>query len=208
MERAWLNVACIQVGKVVPSETLALSYGSCAIGRRFRLGCIPARYQQDDMLIDRHAPLLAHLFIGFMPLKGQRLIDWLSALRGLIYYLFDSVIVSTHDAHDHFSCILGKVETIRDLDCIRSCFSRRFCIRTTPVSTDHFDSRMALEPGGNRGFFAIREQIDQAMTFQIQQDGAVLHSFPKRKIVHTKDFGRRSFWHVSGSNQPEKGICT
>jgi len=78
------------------------------------------------MLIDRHAPLLAHLFIGFMPLKGQRLIDWLSALRGLISYLFDSVIVSTHDAHDHFSCILGKVETIRDLDCIRSCFSRRF----------------------------------------------------------------------------------
>jgi hypothetical protein len=65
---------------------------------------------------------------------------------------------------------------------------------------------MALEPGGNRGFFAIREQIDQALTFQIQQDGAVLHSFPKRKIVHTKDFGRRSFWHVSGSNQPEKGI--
>jgi len=81
--------------------------------------------KQDDMLIDRHAPLLAHLFIGFMPLKGQRLIDWLSALRGLISYLFDSVIVSTHDAHDHFSCILGKVETIRDLDCIRSCFSRR-----------------------------------------------------------------------------------
>ncbi len=39
---------------------------------------------------------------------------------------------------------------------------------------------MALEPGGNRGFFAIREQIDQALTFQIQQDGAVLHSFPKR----------------------------
>ena len=101
---------------------------------------------------------------------------------------------------------VGKVETIRDLDCIRSCFSRRFCICTTPVSTDHFDSRMALEPGGNRGFFAIREQIDQALTFQIQQDGAVLHSFPKRKIVHTKDFGRRSFWHVSGSNQPEKGI--
>src|SRR5256885_3222158 len=77
------------------------------------------------MLVDRHAPLLAHLFIGFMPLKGQRLIDWLSALRGLISYLFDSVIVSTHDAHDHFSCILGKVETIRNLDCIRSCFSRR-----------------------------------------------------------------------------------
>src|SRR5258708_6118951 len=149
------------------------------------------------MLIDRHAPLLAHLFIGFMPLKGQRLIDWLSALRGLISYLFDSVIASTHDAHDHVSCILGKVETIGNLDCIRSCLSRCFCIRTTPVSTDHFDSRMALEPGGNRGFLTIREQVYQALAFQIQQDSAVLHSFPKRKIVHAKDFGSRPFWHVS-----------
>ncbi len=76
-------------------------------------------------------------------------------------------------------------------------------IRTTPVSTDHFDSRMALEPGGNRGFFAIREQIDQALTFQIQQDGAVLHSFPKRKIVHTKDARRvdRSGTSVARTNR-------
>ena len=33
--------------------------------------------------------------------------------------------VSTHE--DHFSCILGKVETIRDLDCIRRVFSSYRC---------------------------------------------------------------------------------
>jgi hypothetical protein len=62
---------------------------------------------------------------------------------------------------------------------------------------------VALEPGGNRGFFAIREQIDQALTFQIQQDGAVLHSFPKRKIVHTKDARRvdRSGTSVARTNR-------
>ena len=36
------------------------------------------------MFVDRYAPLLAHLFIGFMPLKGQRLIGGLRVLRGLI----------------------------------------------------------------------------------------------------------------------------
>ena len=36
---------------------------------------------------------------------------------------------------------------------------------------------MALEPGGNRGFFAIREQIDQALTFQI-----FLRVFVKRQF--------------------------
>jgi hypothetical protein len=40
--------------------------------------------KRDDMFVDRHSPLLAHLFVGFMPLKWERLIDWLCALRDLI----------------------------------------------------------------------------------------------------------------------------
>jgi hypothetical protein len=65
---------------------------------------------------------------------------------------------------------------------------------------------MALEPGGNRGFLTIRKQVYQAVAFQIEQDRAVLHPFTKCKIVYAKDFRSRSFWHFSGSNQPEKGI--
>jgi hypothetical protein len=162
--------------------------------------------KRDDMLVDRHSPRFSHLFVGFMPLKWERLIDWLSTLRDLISELFDSGIVPTQNAHDHFSHILGKVEAIRNLDCVWSGLSRRFCIRTTTVSTDHFDSRMNLEPSGNRCFLTIREQVYQAVAFQIQQDSAVLHPFTKCKIVYAKDFGRRSFWHFSGSNQPENGI--
>ena len=64
----------------------------------------------------------------------------------------------------------------------------RIC--TTTVPADHFDSRMKLEPGGNRCFLTIREQVYQAMAFQIQQDSAVLHPFTKSKIVYAKD-GRR-----------------
>src|SRR5258708_5355671 len=42
-ERAWLNVACTQVAKAVPSYTLVLSCGSCAIARQFQSGCSPVR---------------------------------------------------------------------------------------------------------------------------------------------------------------------
>lgn len=112
--------------------------------------------QRDDVLVDCHSPLLAHLFVGFMPLKWQRLVKWFCPLKSLLEDLFDSGIVSAHDARNCFSQILGEVKTVRDLNRVGSPFSRPLSIRTATISTDHFDVRMHLEPSGSGGLLTIR----------------------------------------------------
>jgi hypothetical protein len=63
---------------------------------------------------------------------------------------------------------------------------------------------MLTEPQGQRLGFPIPEEIDVSAPLQIDQDGTVATTLPKRPVTGTKDAGSRPCGYVGAAQQAEQ----
>ena len=87
-------------------------------------------------------------------------------------------------------------------------FHLHFCIRTTPVSTDHFDEQRWLLGRWQQGWLFRDQGANRPSTDVPHSAGWCRTSLlsEAQNRPHQGRAARRSFWHVSGSNQPRRRV--
>jgi hypothetical protein len=79
------------------------------------------------------------------------------------------------------------VEAISDLPCLRCAPTRGVRIKASAITADNLDFGMPLEPLRRGSSRAIGQKIDDLTTFQIHDDGPVVHAFPPSPLIDAGD---------------------
>src|SRR2546429_26825 len=87
-----------------------------------------------------------------------------------------------------------------------SSFARSLSIGSCTVTADEFDSGMSRQPGYQGLSLAVRQQLHNAMSLQINQDGAIGLPLADRPIVHSKHAWGRSIGQGSTAKQAQEGM--
>src|SRR5205085_3733744 len=121
-------------------------------------------------------------------------------LQGFLFPLKESLECVTQ--------IEQQVEAIGHLLCLGSSFARSLRIGSCTVTADDFDSRMSGEPGLEGLSLAIRQDIHNAMSLQINQDRAVRSPLAHGPVVYSKHAWGRGSRQRSTAQQTEQGVST
>ncbi|BAR47373.1 hypothetical protein Maq22A_2p42770 (plasmid) [Methylobacterium aquaticum] len=73
------------------------------------------------------------------------------------------------------------------------------------IPSDEFDAGVPFEPAGYRGCRAIREEIDDAVTVEVDDDRAVTAALPDRPVVDADPDGSRRVGHRHAGDEPQHG---
>src|SRR5260370_4793318 len=74
------------------------------------------------------------------------------------------------------------------------------------IATDEPPLGMLLQPQRKAQLRAVGQQINDAMRFQIQEDGAIRSATPERKVVYTQHRHRCRDWLWGHAEQAQDGL--
>jgi hypothetical protein len=96
-----------------------------------------------------------------------------------------------------FTQVLEKVKSVGDLCCIRSPAAGTFRIYAGTIARDHLDAWVASQPRRDRIGISVRQKINDAIAFQIADDGPVAQPLAPGPVVDA-DYTRRS-WRTNAA---------
>ncbi|MEN3237792.1 hypothetical protein PUR29_30330 [Methylobacterium ajmalii] len=108
-------------------------------------------------------------------------------------------------AFDGLLHVSEKVPSIGDLlrlGSAEACASR---VLGRAIPGDEFDAGVPFEPAGHRGCRAIREEIDDAVTVEVDDDRAVTAALLDRPVVDADPDGSRRIGHRHAGDEPQHG---
>nr|WP_238193025.1 hypothetical protein [Methylobacterium frigidaeris] len=108
-------------------------------------------------------------------------------------------------AFDGLPHVGEQVPAIGDLLRLGSAEACTSGILRRAIPGDEFDAGMPFEPAGYRGCRAIREEIDDAVTIEIDDDRAVPAALPDRPVVDPDPDGSRRVGHWRAGDEPQNG---
>lgn len=88
--------------------------------------------------------------------------------------------------------VLEDMETIHDLHRLRRPACNPVRVQVAAITGHSGDGRVSGQPCGHRVGVAIRQEIDRAMAFEVDHDGAEPTPAPSRPVVDPDDRGRAS----------------
>jgi hypothetical protein len=91
--------------------------------------------------------------------------------------------------------VLAQVETVRDLNRLRSTNAGRFCVLSPSVAADDLNRRITCEPSSGGLRAPVWEEIEPTVSFQVTDDGSVARAATPRPIIET-DHARWLDWTV------------
>jgi hypothetical protein len=94
--------------------------------------------------------------------------------------------VRDHGFLDGFAEVLPEVEAIRDLDRVRCVCSCALGVGPCPIPTDHLDTWVRGQPGGEGLRGAVGQHIDRPVGVHVQQHGGIHRSTQQREIVNAQ----------------------
>jgi hypothetical protein len=95
--------------------------------------------------------------------------------------------VKVHLFLDGLSQVLHDMEPVSDLLCLRCPLPCSLGVETTPISADHFNLGVSLQPVGAGDDISIFENVDDHATLQIDNDRAVGLRLPPAPVVDPND---------------------
>jgi hypothetical protein len=84
----------------------------------------------------------------------------------------------------------------------------RFRIRLSPIPHEDFNPGMCPQPLGDGRGFPIGEEGQGPPPREVQQEGAIGVTLPKREIVHAEDLRRDHRGAGGPADHPQEGIPT
>lgn len=86
--------------------------------------------------------------------------------------------------------VFHQMPTVGDLARLRARTRHGMTITGAPIASDNVDAGMARQPRLNGGRMTIRQEIDDATTLEVADDGAVALATLPREVVDTDNRGR------------------
>jgi hypothetical protein len=93
---------------------------------------------------------------------------------------------SLHQSLERVSDVLEQAPPVGDLDGVRGTQRDAVGIGTRAVAADDLNARVRLELRGQSLNLAIRQEVNDRATFQINEDGAVSVAFTLGPVVHAE----------------------
>ena len=104
--------------------------------------------------------------------------------------LTDGTAVTIHPALQGLPEVAQQVPMIRNLHGIRCPLPHSVGIGAGAVTGDNLDPTVAPQPGRERVYLPVGQQVDDPVALQVDQDGSVVPAAPPRPIIHGQDAGR------------------
>lgn len=159
--------------------------------------------QGPGRIVVRSPPLSSVLLIVFS-LRSTGRCSWLNGIgycswrrrkRGT-----QVAMVVRKYANERIRHILDAVKSIGNVQRVRSALTCTVGICTCTIAANNFDAGMIPQPLGQRLSGAIGQEVNRALQFAINQDGAVGMAFAECKIVDADDpwsrwCGQRALLH-------------
>ena len=109
---------------------------------------------------------------------------------------------------DGITQVLHQVPSVGDLESSGCSLRGSVGISAGSVTADNFDAGVLTQPGGERSSFAIRQQVNGAATFEINEDGAVAMPTSKGPVVDAEHARGWMFFEGGVPDAPQQGIGT
>lgn len=85
----------------------------------------------------------------------------------------DRFAMAAEGQTQRFAQVLEKMPAVGDLRCIGSTATGAVSINASAIASDDFDARMTFQPSRDRVGISVRQQIEDAVAFQIADDRSV-----------------------------------
>jgi hypothetical protein len=113
-----------------------------------------------------------------------------------------------HHTLQGFTEIVEEMPSIRDLESIGCPLPGRLGIRASTITRDDLDAFMMLQPIRDGGGLAVGQQVDDGVTLEVDQDGAVVLATLPSSVIDPHHPQRRMRRSLSATNQPQQRIGT
>jgi hypothetical protein len=100
------------------------------------------------------------------------------------------------------------VPAVGHLDRVRGTPAGPVGVGTGTITGDDLHPRVRLEPDGERGGRALGQQIDDRMSFLVDQDRPVRAASLAGPVVDAEHANRRHFWERQAAHQPQERCAT
>ena len=120
----------------------------------------------------------------------------------------DLASVAVHQPLQRVTEVAEKVPAVGDLDGIRCSLSGSLRIGSGPITSDDVHPGVLIEPSRHRVSGPIRQEIDDAPTFEIADDRAVAAATTERPVIDADDAGRRMTRQISRPDQAQQRVAT
>lgn len=115
------------------------------------------------------------------------------------------LLLAFEETLQHISDVLQQVKPIRDLDRLWRTLTGTLGVIWRAIPRDDFDARMVLEPLFQSGRRAVWQQVDRTMTFEVDEDRAILLTFAYGIVVDTEN-PRRGHGHHRPAASTQQGV--
>ena len=120
----------------------------------------------------------------------------------LLPRLLGKSVDQAHDLVDRVGQVVEQVETVRDLDGVRSTQPGALGVASGPVTADHVRSAMLKQPVGEPRCPAVGQQVHGPAGVHVDNDGAVGIALAEREVVHADDRDRPRLRNRKRPDQP------
>jgi hypothetical protein len=144
---------------------------------------IPLLMQHFHPLVTGHSSLLGSGFCCIIPFEWEIFAQH-HLLRGSQKRV-DLCVAAANSLINCFMKILTEMESISDLNRLRSTETSCFCILSCAVTTDDLDRGVAFEPSSDRSAVSVRQEIKSAMPLQVADDGPIAKPATPGPIIKT-----------------------
>ncbi len=117
-------------------------------------------------------------------------------------------MLTFEQALDSISHVLHQVPAVGDLDGSGRTLHNSIGISAGAVTADDFNARMCAQPCGERYSLAVRQQVNRAAAFEVNEDGAVAMPASEGPVVNAEYAWRRMFFGDGLTDAPQQGVGT
>jgi hypothetical protein len=116
--------------------------------------------------------------------------------------------MAAEDALNDVGTVLQQVEPIGDLGRRRRALPHAFRIGAASIPTHYRNARMGPQPRSERPGGGLRQQVQSAMAFEIDQDRAVATATSERPVIHAEDLRGARERLGQRADQPQQSHTT